>query len=144
MSKKIKIIIGVVLVAVILVISGGIYVLNTGGSAQFHINSIVLKRAGKGSGGNIGVTVKEGEKLVIKSYLEKGSVKINLGKEKKAQTGEETIGELFDLMNGKDIEQIVEGYNTYEFEVPEGRYYGMGYILEDKTTGKVTLTSESK
>lgn len=153
MSKKKKIIIGVVLVVAICII-GTVWSYINIGSRSFDDQSkgffrigtgseIRVNKTGKGSGGSIGVKVKEGEKIVIRSYLEKGSIKINLGKQEKEQTGEESIGELLDMMEGKDIRQIVEGYNTYEFEVPEGEYFGMGIVLT-KATGRVTITAESK
>ena len=146
MSKKKKIIIGIVLVVTICIIGVEWYNHNKCTASFESMNGsseIITNKAEKGYMGSIGVDVKEGEKLIIKSYLKKGSIKINLGKQETAQTGKETIGELLDMMNGKDISQIVEGYNTYELEVPEGIYYGSASVLE-KTTGRVTITSESK
>ena len=142
-----KLIIGVVLAAVICTIGVVWYGYINRGSGSFNhmggSSEIIVNKVREKSGGSIGVEVKEGEKIVIKSYLEKGSIKIKLGKQKTPQTGKETIGELLDLLNGKDIEQIVEGYNTYEFEVPEGSYYGFANILK-KATGRVTITAENK
>ena len=144
MSKKGKIVVGVSLALMICII--GIICVERynrdSGTGEFNVSEITANELGE-CGGNVSVEVKEGEKLVIKSYLEKGKIRITLGKEEKAQTGNESYEELLDLMDGKDIVQIVEGHNTYEFEVPAGKYSGSANILE-KTTGRVKLTSEKK
>ena len=146
MSKKNKIIIGVGLVAVLVAVcciaylKYGQHYMRTGPGGYVEANRAMLS----GGGGGISVTVKEGEKLVIRSYLKEGSIRINLGKQEKAQTGEETPEELMNLFSGKDIEQVVEGYNTYAFEVPEGYYVGSALTEKTPTTGKVKITSEAK
>ena len=99
----------------------------------------------KRGGGTVGVYIKEGEKMVIKSYLEEGKIEIMIENQDQQEEIPEnaTDKEVVGILIGKNIVKTVKGYNTYELEVPEGRYKGIANVL-GKTTGRVTITAEKK
>ncbi|MBP5426625.1 MAG: hypothetical protein J6Y29_01795 [Clostridiales bacterium] len=94
------------------------------------------------------ITVKEGEKLVVKSDIEKGEARVKLSLVKDKKDSKEVPHDILELLKDEnkeaEFDETFKDKGSYEFELPAGDYEGIYTSGKKTTTGKLVITSEAK
>ena len=90
-------------------------------------------------GGAGTMTVKEGEKLVVESNLEKGSIKIHFAQMSEAsEIAVSTVSEIIPDENDSALEITISGKETSEYDIDPGDYFISATVLE-KANGEIKI-----
>ncbi|MBP5427456.1 MAG: hypothetical protein J6Y29_06180 [Clostridiales bacterium] len=125
-------------------------------SKDGHIE-IIAQNAWKGSGeGSSIIIIKEGERLFVKSDMEKGAINIKLFKKESYKMDNGDTSKLIDEQPYELMKMIINknrnvvfnekftDKGTYKFDLPSGEYVGLCICDENLTTGKIIVTVEAK
>ena len=103
--------------------------------------SITADKAGISGGGGAGITVSEGQKLVIDSTLSKGAIQIRLFRDEAPANPDVSVDEILHTNDDPTLDVTVSAAGTTEYTVDPGDYTIMVNVLKT-TTGTIIISAK--
>ena len=100
---------------------------------------ITANKAGISGGGGAGITVSDGQKLVIDSTLSKGEIQIRFFRDKAPANSDASVEEILHTNDDPALDVTVSAAGTTEHTVDPGNYTIMVNVL--KTTSGTIIIS---
>ena len=101
--------------------------------------SITADKAGISGGGGAGITVSEGQKLVIDSTLSKGAIQIRFFRDEAPANPDASVDEILHTNDDPALDVTVSAAGTTEHTVDLGDYTIMVNVLKT-TTGIIIIS----
>jgi len=101
--------------------------------------SITADKAGISGGGGAGITVSEGQKLVIDSTLSKGAIQIRFFRDEAPANPDASVDEILHTNDDPALDVTVSAAGTTEHTVDPGDYTIMVNVLKT-TTGIIIIS----
>jgi hypothetical protein len=143
MHKRINTILIAMLMAFMLV---GCKVTNSKPSLEIKPNddntiSITADKAGISGGGGAGITVSEGQKLVIDSALSKGEIQIRFFRDEAPTNPDASVDEILHTNEAPALDVTVSAVGTTEHTIDSGNYTIMVNVKKT-TTGTIVISAK--
>lgn len=103
--------------------------------------SITADKAGISGGGGAGITVSEGQKLVIDSTLSKGAIQIRFFRDEAPANPDASVDEILHTNDDPALDVTVSAAGTTEHTVDPGGYTIMVNVLKT-TTGTIIISAK--
>jgi len=103
--------------------------------------SITADKAGISGGGGAGITVSEGQKLVIDSTLSKGAIQIRFFRDEAPANPDASVDEILHTNDDPALDVTVSAAGTTEHTVDPGDYTIMVNVLKT-TTGTIIISAK--
>ena len=103
--------------------------------------SITADKAGISGGGGAGITVSEGQKLVIDSTLSKGEIQIRFFRDEAPANPDASVDEVLHTNDAPALDVTVSAAGTTEHTVDSGSYTIMVNVLKT-TSGTIIISAK--
>ena len=103
--------------------------------------SITADKAGISGGGGAGITVSEGQKLVIDSMLSKGEIQIRFFRDEAPANPDASVAEILHTNDDPALDVTVSASGKTEHTVDPGSYTIMVNVLKT-TTGTIIISAK--
>ena len=103
--------------------------------------SITADKAGISGGGGAGITVSEGQKLVIDSALSKGEIQIKFFRDEAPANPDASVDEILHTNEAPALDVTVSAAGTTEHTVDSGSYTIMVNVLKT-TSGTIIISAK--
>ena len=103
--------------------------------------SITADKAGISGGGGAGITVSEGQKLVIDSALSKGEIQIKFFRDEAPANPDASVAEILHTNDDPALDVTVSASGKTEHTVDSGNYTIMVNVLKT-TTGTIIISAK--
>ena len=103
--------------------------------------SITADKAGISGGGGAGITVSEGQRLVIDSTLSKGKIQIRFFRDEAPANPDASVDEILHTNDTPTLDVTVNDAGTTEHTVDPGSYTIMVNVLKT-TTGTIIISAK--
>jgi len=103
--------------------------------------SITADKAGISGGGGAGITVSDGQKLVIDSTLSKGEIQIRFFREEAPANPDASVAEILHTNDDPALDVTVSASGKTEHTVDPGNYTIMVNVLKT-TTGTIIISAK--
>ena len=103
--------------------------------------SITANKAGISGGGGAGITVSEGQKLLIDSTLSKGEIRIKFFRDEAPANPDASVDEILHTDEGPALDVIVNAAGTKEHPIDPGSYTIMVNVTKT-TTGTIVISAK--
>jgi hypothetical protein len=103
--------------------------------------SITADKAGISGGGGAGITVSEGQELVIDSTLSKGEIRIKFFRDETPADPDASVEEILHTDDGPALDVTVNAAGTTAHPVAPGSYTIMVNVTKT-TTGKIIISAK--
>ena len=103
--------------------------------------SITADKAGISGGGGAGITVSEGQKLVIDSALSKGEIQIKFFRDEAPANPDASVAEILHTNDDPALDVTVSASGNTEHTVDSGNYTIMVNVLKT-TTGTIIISAK--
>ena len=103
--------------------------------------SITADKAGISGGGGAGITVSDGQKLVIDSTLSKGEIQIRFFREEALANPDASVAEILHTNDDPALDVTVSTSGKTEHTVDPGNYTIMVNVLKT-TTGTIIISAK--
>ena len=103
--------------------------------------SITADKAGISGGGGAGITVSEGQKLVIDSTLSKGEIQIRFFRDEAPANPDASVAEILHTNDDPALDVTVSASGKTEHTVDSGNYTIMVNVLKT-TTGTIIISAK--
>ena len=103
--------------------------------------TITADKAGISGVGGAGITIEEGQQLIIESALSKGSIQLKLFQEDEPAGVDASLDEILHTDETPALDVTVNSAGITEYPLQPGEYTLFVNVLE-KTTGNITLSAK--